>query len=35
MLFFERALFAHQLTAELNTIIHPEFVVWATSTAGI
>ena len=31
MQFFERSLYCHQLTAELGTNIHPEFVLWATS----
>ena len=34
MLFFERMLHAHQLTCELRTVIHPEFVLWATSTTA-
>lgn len=35
MLFFERATHAHQLCAEFKTYMHPEYVVWATSNAGV
>jgi hypothetical protein len=34
-LFFERSLCTHQLSAKLRTSIHPEFVLWATSNAGM
>lgn len=34
-LFFERSLYTHQLSAKLGTSIHPEFVLWATSNAGM
>lgn len=35
-LFFERALYAHQLTAELGCgFVHPELMIWATSNAGV
>ena len=33
--FFEKALYSHQVIAELGPEIHPEFVLWATSAAGI
>jgi hypothetical protein len=33
--FFERATHCHQLSADIGTYIHPEFVLWATSANGL
>ena len=33
--FFERALYCSQLTAELGFFIHPEFILWSTSSKGL
>ncbi len=33
--FIERALYCHQLIAELKQYVHPEFMLWATSSSGV
>lgn len=35
MIYFEKCLHIHQLMMELGTEMHPEFVLWATSNAGV